>query len=122
VINPLGFSLEKFDAVGRFRTRDNDQLIDASAEYTTDDGETISLKGARDLAQFAVSNEQAQNGFIEQLFKQVAKQPMLAYGSDVPNMLRESFVASNFNMQELLTEIATTTALHGLEQPTRKKS
>ena len=122
VINPLGFSLEKFDAVGRFRTRDNDQLIDASAEYTTDDGETISLKGALDLAQFAVSNEQAQNGFIEQLFKQVAKQPMLAYGSDVPNMLRESFVASNFNMQELLTEIATTTALHGLEQPTRKKS
>jgi hypothetical protein len=124
VINPLGFSLEKFDAVGRFRTRDNDQLIDASAEYTTDDGETVSLKGARDLAQFAASNEQAQNGFIEQLFKQVAKQPMLAYGFAVPDSLRQSFVASNFNMQKLLTEIATTTALHGLEQPSapRKKS
>jgi hypothetical protein len=124
VINPLGFSLEKFDAVGRFRTRENDRLIDAAAEYTTDEGETISLTGARDLAQFAASSEQAQNGFIEQLFKQVAKQPMLAYGSDVLDRLRQSFVSSDFNMQKLLADIATVSALHGLEQPVadRKKS
>ncbi len=117
VINPLGFSLEHFDAVGRFRTSENDRLIDAAAEYTTDEGRKIRLTGARDLAQFAATSEQAQNGFIEQLFKQVAKQPMLAYGSDVMDRLRESFVASDFNMQKLLTDIAAVSALHGVETP-----
>jgi hypothetical protein len=124
VINPLGFSLEQYDAVGRFRTRENDRPIDAVSEYTTDEGQTIRLAGARDVAEFAVGSEQAQNGFIEQLFHQVAKQPMLAYGSDVMDRLRQSFVASQFNLQKLLAEIATLCARHGVEpsgQP-RKKS
>ena len=124
VINPLGFSLEHYDAVGRFRTRENDRPIDAVSEYTTDEGQTIRLAGARDVAEFAVNSEQAQNGFIEQLFHQVAKQPMLAYGSDVMDRLRQSFVASQFNLPKLLAEIATISARHGVEPPAqpRKKS
>src|SRR6185295_4631434 len=107
VINPLGFSLEHYDAVGRFRTSDNDRPVDSVSEYTTDDGQTVRLSGARDVAEFALGSEQAQNGFIEQLFHQVAKQPMLAYGADVPDRLRRSFAASQFNMQKLLVDIAT---------------
>ncbi len=111
VINPLGFSLEKFDAVGRFRTRENDRPIDVSSEYVTDDGETIRLGGARDVANFAIQSEQGQNAFIEQLFHQMVKQPVLAYGSGVPSRLRQEFVSSEFNLQQLLVNIATTAAL-----------
>jgi hypothetical protein len=114
VINPLGFSLEHYDAVGRFRTRENGRPIDAVSEYTTDDGKTIRLAGARDVAQFAAGSEQAQNAFIEQLFHQIVKQPMLAYGKDVPNRLRQSFIKSGYNVQKLLLEIATLSALHGI--------
>lgn len=124
VINPLGFSLENYDAVGRFRTREGDRAIDPVNDYTTADGQTVRLTGARDVAEFAASNEQAQNGFIEQLFHQLVKQPMLAYGSDVMARLRQSFVASEFNLQKLLVDISTLSALHGIEKPTpsRKKS
>jgi hypothetical protein len=124
VINPLGFSLEHYDAVGRFRTRENDRPIDAASDYTTDEGETIRLGGARDLAEFAAGSEQGQNAFIEQLFNHVAKQPMAAYGSDVLKRLRQSFVASEFNVQKLLVDMATISALHGIEKPSpsRKKS
>jgi cytochrome c553 len=121
VINPLGFSLENYDAVGRFRTRENGKPIDAVSEYITDDGKTVTFKGARDLAEFAVGNEQAQTAFIEQLFNQVVKQPMLAYGSEVMNRLRHSFVASEFNIQKLLVDIATLSALHGTEKPAASK-
>ncbi len=123
VINPLGFSLEHYDAVGRFRERENDKPIDAVSEYTTDEGQTIRLAGARDVANFAVGSEQAQNGFIEQLFHQVAKQPMLAYGSDVMDRLRQSFVASQFNLPKLMVDIAAISAMHGVEQSSsgRKK-
>jgi hypothetical protein len=124
VINPLGFSLEHYDAVGRFRTRENDRLIDTVSDYTTDGGETVRLTGARDVAEFAAGSEQAQNGFIEQLFHQVVKQPLLAYGPEVAKQLRQSFVASQFNVQKLLVDIATIATLHGTEKPAplRKKS
>ena len=116
VINPLGFSLEQFDAVGRFRTSDNDRPIDAVSDYVTDDGQTVRLGGARDVAEFAIGSEQALNGFIEQLFHQAVKQPLLAYGADTMTRLRQSFVASGFNMQKLLVEIVAISALHGVEK------
>jgi len=119
VINPLGFSLEHYDAVGRFRTSEGDRPIDAVSNYTTDDGEMVRLTGARDLAQFAAGSEQAQNAFIEQLFNQIVKQPMLAYGADVLNHLRQSFIESGFNMKKLLVDIATISALHGIQKPGR---
>ena len=119
VINPLGFSLEHYDAVGRFRTTEGDRPIDAVSDYTTDEGGKIRLTGARDLAEFAANSDQAQNAFIEQLFNQVVKQPMQAYGPNVLNHLRQTFVASGFNVRKLLVEIATISALHGLERPGR---
>ena len=122
VINPLGFSLEHYDAVGRFRTKDGDKPIDASADYTTDDGKIVKLNGARDIAEFAVTSEHAQNAFVEQLFHQVVKQPLLAYGSTVHAQLRDSFIASGYNIQKLLVDISTISARHGLDKPPGKKS
>ncbi|HEU0008346.1 MAG TPA: DUF1592 domain-containing protein [Verrucomicrobiae bacterium] len=119
VINPLGFSLEQYDAVGRFRTEEGNRPIDAASEYTTDEGEKVRLRGARDVAEFAAGSEHAHNAFIEQLFHQVVKQPMRAYGAGVPDRLRQSFVASGFNIQQLLVDISTLSALHGIEQPAR---
>ncbi|MBI1839858.1 MAG: DUF1592 domain-containing protein [Verrucomicrobia bacterium] len=115
VINPLGFSLENYDAVGRFRTRDGDRLIDAVSDYTTDDGKVIQFKGARDVAEFAAGSQPAHEAFIEQLFHQIAKQPMAAYGPHTRDQLREGFVKSEFNIQKLVVEIAALTALQGPE-------
>lgn len=113
VINPLGFSLEHYDAVGRFRTKEAGKSIDASAEYTTDDGKVIKLSGARDIAEFAIRSEHAQNAFVEQLFHQTVKQPVRAYGADAQETLRRKFIESGYNIQRLLIEIATLAALHG---------
>lgn len=117
VINPLGFSLEHYDAVGKFRTRENGKPVDAASEYITDDGTAVKLTGARDVAEFAVKSDHAHAAFVEQLFHSAVKQPMLAYGADVPARLRESFVSSEFNVQKLLVNIATTAALHGVAKP-----
>ena len=116
VINPLGFSLEKFDAVGKFRTHENGRPVSAGSEYVTDDGATLKLTGAREVAQFALGSTHAQDAFIEQMFHQVVKQPLLAYGTDVPGRLRQSFTASGFNIQKLLVDIATIAALRGTEK------
>ena len=112
VINPLGFSLEHYDAVGRFRTQDHEKPIDAASSYSTDEGRVVRLGGARDIAEFAAGSEQAQASFVEQLFHQVVKQPMLAYGPDLRDRLQQSFAVSGFNIQNLLVDIAALSALH----------
>jgi hypothetical protein len=115
VINPLGFSLESYDAVGRFRTVDNRKPVDTASEYPTADGKTVKLGGARDVAEYAAANIESHRGFIQQLFHQTVKQPVAAYGPDTLENLRRSFAASGFNIQKLLVEIALVPALHGLE-------
>jgi hypothetical protein len=111
-INPLGFSLEHFDAVGKFRTEDNGKPIDAVAEYIADDGKTIKVTGPRDVAEFAATNEDAHRAFVQQLFHHIVKQPVLAYGSTIMDQLRQSFAASGFNIQQLLVDIVSVSALH----------
>jgi hypothetical protein len=114
VINPLGFSLEHYDAVGRFRTKDGDKPVNAETTYVLDDGTKIRLTNARDVATFAISNDRAHSAFVEQLFHAIVKQPVLAYGINAQQDLRKSFVSSQFNIQKLIVEIATLSALHGI--------
>lgn len=106
VINPLGFSLENFDAVGRFRTMDKEKPINVATAYETPDGEVISLNGPRELAEFIANDEMAQRSFIRQLFNYYTKQSIAAYGEQTLNELHRSFVENKFSIKELLVEIA----------------
>lgn len=117
VINPLGFTLEHYDAVGRFRTRDGERPVDAAADYPTPAGEVLRLTGAVDVAALAAASPAAQAAFVEQVFHQVVKQPALAYGPDTLDQLRESFVNSGCHIRRLVVEIAVRAALHPTATP-----
>jgi hypothetical protein len=112
VINPLGFSLEWYDPVGRFRRDDAGRAIDAVSDYITDDGVSVRLTGARDVARFAAESEHAQFTFIEQLFHHTLKQPLLAFGADALPELRRKFAANGFDIPKLWAEMAVLRALH----------
>ena len=117
VINPLGFSLEDYDGVGRHRTVENRKPVNTASEYQTSDDETIRFSDARDVAQYAAASSEAQRGFIQQLFHAIVKQPVGAYGSDTLEELRRTLVGSDYNLQALLSEIARRSALHGSDGP-----
>ena len=116
VINPLGFSLENFDSIGRFRKTDNGRPIDTSSEYLTVEGNPIHIKDPSTLASLAINSQSAHKRFVEMLFNQVAKQPIQAYGSGALSQLSEGFASSNYNIKYLLVEIAVVSALKGLEK------
>jgi hypothetical protein len=117
-INPLGFALENFDAVGRYRTKEADKVIDPVSEYITSDGEKVMLKGPRDLAQHTAGNEDARRGFVRQMFHYMVKQPTLAYGGETLERLDAAFLANQTNMRKLLTDIATVAAVRETETKT----
>lgn len=112
IINPLGFSLEHFDAIGRYREKEADRTIDASSELPVLSGDPARFNGARDLAEFIASDHQAHAAFVDQLFHQAVKQPINAYGPNIREELTTNFEKSGYNIQQLLIEIMQVASLH----------
>jgi hypothetical protein len=110
VINPLGFALENFDAVGRFRDKEHDKSINADGEYLTRDGKRVTFSTVDELAKFLIASPESHEAFVEQVFHHLVQQPVRAYGADRLDALRKSFVAGEFNIRKLAVEIAVSTA------------
>lgn len=106
MINPLGFPLERFDAIGKLRDKENGQPIDATGSYQTRKGTLAKFNGPRELAQFLASSDEVHATFVERLFQFVTKQPIRAYGPKTSLELQKRFVESGFNIKKLLVEIA----------------
>jgi cytochrome c553 len=114
-INPLGFSLEQFDAVGRFRLRENERPIDPESDFLTLEGDLLRLRGPRDVAELAAGSASARLGFIRQLFQSVIKQAPAAYGHGTLTHLEDQFTESRQHIRKVFVQINVLTALHGVD-------
>ena len=115
MINPLGFALEGFDAVGRWREEENGKAIDATGFYEPPSGETQKFCGARELAETLAGSDEVQRAFVVKLFHELVKQPVLAFGSRTPEALRQDFAAGGFSVRKLMVRIAVTAALSDVD-------
>ncbi len=112
MINPLGFTLEHFDALGRYRKEEKGKPIDAAGSYEArTGGQTVKFAGALDLAAYLASSGEAHSAFVQQLFHYLIKQPIGAYGPQELPDLRRFFVTHDFNIRKLMVEIMASTAL-----------
>jgi hypothetical protein len=116
VINPLGFCLENFDAVGRYREDDGGRVINTAAEFRTREGKKLLLTGSTDLANFLIQDRWTQRNFIRRLFLFYVKQPIDAYGTQQLDQLHERFVQRNFSIRDLIVDITMTVCNHELSQ------
>src|SRR5262249_26370527 len=116
MLNPLGFTLEHFDAVGRFRDKENGKPIDATGTYQTRKGQAVQFSGVRDLAKFLAGSEETHDAFVEQLFHHLVKQPVRAYGPQEHAELRKFFEEHDCNVRKLMVEIMAATALTRREE------
>ena len=104
LMDPLGFAMENFDAVGRWRTRDNGNPIDASGQFL--DGAT--LNGVEGLRQVLVSHPDIFVGTLTEKLLTYA----LGRGLDhhdmpaVRKIVRES-AGRNYRFSTLVLGIAT---------------
>jgi hypothetical protein len=111
MINPLGFTLEHFDALGRYRKEEKGKPIDATGSYEMRSGETVKFRGVGDLAAYLTTSSEAHSAFVQQLFHYLIKQPIGAFGPQELPELRRFFVAHDFNIRKLMVEIMTSSAL-----------
>jgi hypothetical protein len=109
MINSLGFPMEHFDAIGRYRTEEKGKAVDSTGVYQSASGSMAEFAGVRDLAAYLAASEESHTAFVQQLFHAFVKQPIFAY-PDQPAKLRQAFIEDNYNMQRLLVNIAVTAA------------
>ena len=117
MINPLGFAFENFDAVGRFRKKEQGKPIDASGIYQTRTGDAVKFTSVRKLAAFLAESDETHEAFVEQLFHYIVKQPIRAFGPTEQPDLEKSFVQHDYSIRRLLIEIVTTSALYNGQPP-----
>ncbi len=111
VINPLGFTLERFDAIGRLRDTENNKPIDSTGEFAVRSGDVVKFAGTEDLAKFLAGSEEAHEAFVARMFHALVRQPVLAYGPEKLTELRRYFADNNFNVRKLAVEIIAQTAV-----------
>ncbi|MCH2183060.1 MAG: DUF1588 domain-containing protein [Mariniblastus sp.] len=109
-INGLGFTLENFDAVGRYRIEERAQRLDATGQYVTTTDQTVTLDGVDELARFLATSQDAQRAFVRRAFQHFVKQPPAAFGPETLDQLTESFAAQGYSIRQLLVEIAVVAA------------
>ena len=117
-INALGFTLERFDAIGRLRDTENNQPINATGSYESKAGLTVKFSGAQDLARYVADSDEAQSAFVEKLFQYVVKQPIRGYGPQTLPNLKHDFKQTGYNINRLTAQIAVTATLPPAKQIT----
>ena len=111
IINPLGFTLEKFDAIGRYRNEDNKKPVDDVGVYLGRDGKPVTLKGPVELGKFLANSPEVHAAFAVQVFHHVAQQPIRAYGPTAHADLTKAFTDGGLDIRKLFAEAAVTMAL-----------
>jgi len=109
-INALGFTLENFDAVGRYRVKERDKSIDTAGGYTDRSGNRTKINGPQALSAFLATSNDAHRAFVERAFQHFVKQPPAAYGPNTLPDLIKKFKQQQFNIQKLLVDIAVVAA------------
>ncbi|MSR30355.1 MAG: DUF1588 domain-containing protein [Gemmataceae bacterium] len=117
IINPLGFTLEKYDAAGRFRREEKSKAINAQGSFVDRQGKAHNFSTPRELAQFISQSREAQEYFAENVFHHVTQQPLRAYGNETLQFLLPK--EEGINMREIFIRAAVRDALGPVKTPQR---
>jgi hypothetical protein len=109
LINPVGFGLENFDAVGKFRTTENGEPIDASGVLAGTEGLTPFSNGI-ELSQAIADAPEAQLCYAKNWFRYtLGRQETDADSCDL-NRIAEKLASDSYTALDVLTDLTRTQA------------
>jgi hypothetical protein len=119
LVNPLGFALEHYDAVGRYRDTEAGKPIDAGAEVTLGE-ETHEVDGASELGRALADSSTAKTCYVQNWVAYAyAATPESPLDECSREQLLDAFERSNGDIRALVLELTQTDAFlyRGLEMP-----
>lgn len=109
LMDPLGFGFENFDSVGRFRTTENGQPVDASGEIVGTDIEGT-FNGVTELTQRLVQSEDVKACYAKMWFRWASGRAETEEDACTIEKLGTTFSEANGNVKELLVALTQTDA------------
>jgi hypothetical protein len=106
-MNPLGFALENYDAVGLYREQDNGETIDAQVTVPGIDG---AINGGVGLARALAQSPEAQSCFADEWVAYAYGTKLGGADACLTQTVREAFRRSGFNLKQLLIDLTQTDA------------
>jgi Protein of unknown function (DUF1592)/Protein of unknown function (DUF1588)/Protein of unknown function (DUF1587)/Protein of unknown function (DUF1595)/Protein of unknown function (DUF1585) len=110
LIDPIGFGLEHYDAIGRFRTDDGGAPVDARGELLGLAGGDVAFEGAVELAGVLAGREELRRCFVEQWFTYAWGRAPAADDACTADELYASFDAAGQDVRALLVALTQTAA------------
>jgi hypothetical protein len=105
-IEGVGFGLEHFDAIGRYRETDNQQPIDATGAVRVPDGQMTRFNGAVDLSAKLAASTAVRDCVAKQWFRFALSRDETEDDACSLRAIQDVFRRSA-NMQDLVVAIAT---------------
>jgi hypothetical protein len=112
LMDPIGLGLENFDAIGRYRTKELDAVIDASGDL---DG--VTFKNAQSLAQAVHDSAKFAPCFVRKMFSYATAFRPTDADRGTLNTLSWDFRASGYRVQELMKLVVMSPAFRLAHKP-----
>jgi hypothetical protein len=109
LMDSIGFGFENYDAMGRFRSHENGQLVDASGELTNTDVDG-GFVGVAELASKLAGSRDAQACYAKQWFRFAYGRGEGAADACTLASLEQRFTEAGGNIKELLVALTQTDA------------
>ena len=102
---PAGLHFGTVRCDRKLRDTENGKPIDATGSYHPRSGAAVTFTGAKDLARYLANSDDARSAFVEKLFLNVAKQPVLAFGPTKLADLERIFPKKQCSIRSLLVDM-----------------
>jgi len=112
LMDPLGFGLENFDAIGAFRAEDHGKLVDASG---TIDG--VAFDGPEGLGSALANSVQAQSCMVQAFYKYTTASVLAPTARAALAKLEANFALQGHQLPPLVLQVVTSDAFRFLSTP-----
>jgi hypothetical protein len=109
LMDPLGFALENYDAIGAYRAKENGLAIDATGEIPLE-GQEVKFDGALELSQYIAKSPLAQTCFARKWFTFAFGRGDVTDDADTIAELEKAFGDGTAPLREVLVAITQTYA------------
>ncbi|MDB4961490.1 MAG: hypothetical protein JWP01_1489 [Myxococcales bacterium] len=103
VMDPLGFALDNFDAIGSYRSSDSGFPIDASGELA--DG--VAFDGAIEMTKLLAEDPGVYRCMVEKLYTYTGRSPFRIEATEHVDSLTERFIAGGYILRDLIVDMTT---------------
>jgi hypothetical protein len=109
-IDPIGFAFENYDAVGAYRTTENNKMVDASGTVDLPKSGKVSFKNAIELSAFLAKAPETKDCMVRQWVRYALGRREIASEEPSFKVLAQVFEQSGYNLRDMLVAVTKTRA------------